>query len=163
MRIMTALLLCLLPAIAAADEHASQDYVALYGGYYDISKDNGDNAAQFGLEYRFADVWRGVRPSVGANVTTDGSVYGYGGMYWDVPLSDSVVFSPNFMAGAWGEGDGKDLGHTIEFRSGLELNYQFDGGRRLGVAYNHISNAGIGSKNPGSEALLLVYQLPLGE
>jgi lipid A 3-O-deacylase len=161
MRILSLLLCCLLPAMAQAQPDHSKDYVALYGGYYDISMNDGDNAVQVGADYRFASIYRGIRPAVGGNVSTDGSVYGYGGLFWDLALTDSIILTPNFVAGAYGKGDGKDLGHVIEFRSGIELSYQFENERRMGVHYNHISNAGIGSRNPGAETLMLVLQQPI--
>ena len=55
-----------------------------------------------------------------------------------------------------------DLGNPIEFNSGVELAYRFAGQSRLGLAFDHISNAGIAKINPGVESLLLVYSYPLG-
>lgn len=136
------------------------DYLGVYGGYFDISQDD-NAAAQFGIEYRWSDVLYGIRPGVGANVTSDGALYGYGGIFWDIPLHERVIFTPNFVAGLYEDGDGKKLGHAVEFRSGLELSYQFESQQRLGVAFNHISNASLGSRNPGSETLLLIFQQPL--
>ena len=164
MRVLAWLLLTFVPAMAFAEEYAfsDKDYLAVYGGYFDVTQ-NDDAAAQFGLEYRFADVYHGLRPAVGANVTSDGALYGYGGLFWDVPLTDRLIFTPNFVAGAYSDGSGKDLHHAIEFRSGLELSYQFEQGRRLGVAFNHISNASLGDHNPGAETLLVVYQVPMGQ
>ena len=51
----------------------------------------------------------------------------------------------------YGEGDGKDLGHAIEFRSGIEVAYRFDDYSRLGLSFTHISNAGLDERNPGVE------------
>jgi hypothetical protein len=33
----------------------------------------------------------------------------------------------------------------------------------LGVAISHLSNAGIGDRNPGTEIATLYYSLPLGK
>lgn len=138
----------------------ANDHIVAYGGYFDVTQD--DNAsAQFGLEYRFAPVWEGLRPTLGANFSTDSALYGYGGFYYDLHLSDSWVFSPNVVAGAFSQGDGKNLGHWIQFRSGLELNYRFAKDRLLGLAFNHISNASLGDANPGAETLLISYHTPL--
>jgi len=163
MRSIALLLLTFFPALALADDFATSqdDYVAVYSGLFDITQSD-NSAVQFGAEYRFADIYHGLRPAIGGNVTTDGALYGYGGFFWDVPLTERIIFTPNFVAGAYSDGDGKDLHHAIEFRSGLELSYQFEQGSRLGVGFNHISNASLGDHNPGAETLLLVYQLPLG-
>jgi len=71
------------------------------------------------------------------------------------------VLTPSFGVGAYDEGDGKDLGDTIEFRSQVELAYRFDNRSRVGVAFSHISNAGIGDRNPGTEILNVYYAYPL--
>lgn len=148
-------------AAAVSAPASATDYVAAYAGYFDVTQDD-NAAAQFGLEYRYKDVFHGLRPGVGFNVSNDDSFYGYGGFFWDVKLADNIVFVPNIVAGGYHSGDGKKLGHGIEFRSGLELNYQFENESRLGVAFNHISNASIGDRNPGAETLLVIYQHPLG-
>jgi lipid A 3-O-deacylase len=139
--------------------HAA-DYVHGYVGLFDfVDQDN--EATQFGVEYRMSPIAYGFRPMLGANVTTDGSLYGYGGFAWDVPLIDNQLYLvPNFAAGAYAQGDGKDLGHALEFRSGIELMYQMVNTHRVGVAINHVSNASIGDKNPGAETILFHYGVP---
>ena len=139
---------------------SASDYLNIYSGFYDVSQED-DQATLVGLEYRYEDVFYGLRPGAGVMVTTDEAVYGYGGFFWDLYLTDSLVFTPNVVAGAYTQGEGKDLGHGLEFRSGLELSYQFPRGNRLGVAFNHLSNASIGNDNPGTETLLVIYQHPL--
>lgn len=138
-----------------------KDYVVPYVGYFDIGA-NDNNAIQVGAEYRFAPRYWGLRPGVGFNASDDGSLYGYGGVFWDLDLWNSgFVFTPNFAAGLYHKSDGKKLGGPVEFRSGLELSYQFENLHRVGVAFNHISNASIYDKNPGAETLLINYSLPL--
>jgi lipid A 3-O-deacylase len=155
----------ILAAVAAASLTAAPalaaDYITGYVGYFDVLDSNGDNATQFGAEYRMEAIRYGLRPTVGVNVSTDNSVYGYAGLNWDIPvIANQLYLIPNFMAGAYREGDGKDLGGAIQFRSGVELAYQFQNQHRLGVAFNHISNASIYDKNPGSETLLINYSIP---
>lgn len=153
------LALCLLPLATPA---FAQDYLTGYLGWYDLV-DGENEATQFGAEYRFHPFDYGIRPTIGANITTDGSVYGYGGFNWDIELvANQFYVIPNFMAGLYAEGDGKDLGHAIEFRSGIEFAYQMQNAHRVGLAFNHVSNAGIGNKNPGAETLMLTYSLPMG-
>ena len=153
-------LIGLLALMWSATAANASDYLNFYAGYFDITQDD-NSAVQVGLEYRYDDIYRGLRPAIGINVSDDEAVYGYGGFFWDLYLSDHWVFTPNIVAGVFTDGDGKDLGHAIQFRSGLELSYQFDYGNRLGVAFNHISNASIGNRNPGAETLLVIYQHPL--
>lgn len=146
-----------LPAQAASDK----DYVTGYIGYFDVLR-NDYNATQFGAEYRGRPIQYSIRPMIGINVTTDSSVYGYVGLNWDVELlKNELYIIPNFAAGLYRDGDGKRLGGPIEFRSGIELAYQFPNSHRLGIAFNHISNASIYRHNPGSETALVTYSIPL--
>ncbi|NKB19827.1 MAG: hypothetical protein GKS01_04700 [Alphaproteobacteria bacterium] len=69
--------------------------------------------------------------------------------------------TPSFAVGAYDDSKGKDLGHTIEFRSGVELAWRFDNQMRLGLTLYHLSNAGIGDRNPGTEVLSLGLSVPL--
>lgn len=141
---------------------AETDYVAGYLGYFDVTQDD-NSATQFGIEYRGKPLEHGLRPIVGLNATSDSSAYVYVGMNWDVPLVDKQIYLiPNFAVGAYKRGDGKRLGGALEFRSGLELGYQFPNQQRLGIAFNHVSNAGIYDHNPGAETALVSYSIPLG-
>lgn len=137
-----------------------QDYIVPYIGYFDITQDD-NAAAQFGGEYRFAPYYYSLRPGIGLNISNDGSVYGYGGVFWDIDLMDGALWiTPNFSAGLYHEGDGKDLGGAVEFRSGIEVSYLFANEHRVGIAFNHISNASIYDRNPGAETLLVNYHIP---
>lgn len=139
----------------------SYDYLVPYLGAYDVTQ-NDDEATQFGLEYRFAPYYYTLRPMVGVNFTTDGSLYGYGGVVWDIDLlgNHTLYLSPNFAAGFYHKNSGKNLGGPIEFRSGVELSYVFPNYHKVGVAFNHISNASIYDRNPGAETLLINYHVP---
>ena len=61
--------------------------------------------------------------------------------------------------GIYDNGNGKELGNTIEFRTTLEVSYQLKNENRIGFSFGHISNANIGEKNPGVEILSLSYQI----
>ena len=144
---------------AVAVEKYHGEHLSFAAGYFDLMQ--GDGAAQFSLEYRGSDVWEGLRPVIGVSVDAEGGIYGYGGANWDLYLSESWILSPNFMVGGYHQGDSKDLGHALEFRSGLEIDYEFDNDSRLGMTFNHVSNASIGDKNPGAESLMLIYSHPI--
>jgi lipid A 3-O-deacylase len=138
------------------------DYITGALGWYDVTQQDNE-ATMLGVEYRFEPIQYGLRPMIGAFGTTDGSIYGYGGLHWDIELlANQLYLSPNFAAGLYTAGDdGKRLGGAIEFRSGIELAYQTPNQHRIGVAFNHISNASIYSRNPGVEILLVTYSLPM--
>ncbi|MCC7049307.1 MAG: porin family protein, partial [Alphaproteobacteria bacterium] len=78
-------------------------------------------------------------------------------------------FSPGFYL----QGNGRDLGYLVEFRSSAELAYRFDDYSRLSLGIAHLSNASLGgegpglllptapARNPGVETLTLSYSMPI--
>jgi len=114
-------------------------------------------------DYDFFD----LKPFLGFEATEDSANYFILGTY----LEDNVgtlftgkksnyTFTPSFGIGYYQDGDGKKLGHDIEFRTTIELSYQFENENRIGISFGHISNANIGDKNPGVEILSFSYQIP---
>ncbi len=104
-----------------------------------------------------------AKPWLGIEATTDQAIYGLGGILVDLYFGRRWVFTPSFGAGAYSDGNGKDLGHTVEFRSQLEFGYRFDDRSRLSMAVSHISNAGLGDSNPGTEIATIYYHIPFRE
>lgn len=154
-------------AVLAAPGAARADGPGLLAfgiGAYDLLPGNaGSTQAQFRLEYRFGQSFLWIlQPLVGAFGTTDHTFFGYGGVRIELPLGDHVVLMGDTAAGYWHHGRGLNLGDALEFKSGVELAYRFADQSRLGVAFDHISNAGIAKINPGVESLLVVYSYPLG-
>ena len=144
-------------APAVAEEPA---FISIGAGYYDLFDDQ--SAGEARLEYRFSETQKlfFFTPFVGVTATTDAATYGYAGVGIDIFFGKRWVATPNFAVGLYGDGDGKDLGHAVEFRSGLEVAYLFDNYSRLGLSFTHISNAGLGERNPGVESLVVVYSMP---
>jgi hypothetical protein len=129
-------------------------------GYFDFwSRD--DTAADVRLEYRHdAGLWV-FKPWVGVEATSDGAVFGVGGLLVDIDLGPRLVLTPSVGLGAYHDGGGLQLHNTLEFRSQVELAYRFHDRSRLGLAFSHISNASLGDDNPGAEIISLYYHLPL--
>jgi len=135
--------------------------------FLDVSEvDNREQAVDFRVEYRFGtsllsfiEPYAKLKPWLGGEVTSDGAIYGVGGILIDVPLGP-IVFTPSFGAGLYASGGGKDLGSALEFRSQLEVGYQFDNQSRFSAGYSHISNAGITETNPGTNILSIYYHVP---
>ena len=65
--------------------------------------------------------------------------------------------TPSFTPGLYFEGDGKDLGHLIEFKSELQFSLDLSNTSELGFSYNHISNASLGDKNPGANSYMFNF------
>ncbi len=141
---------------------AAQDpaFLVIGAGGYDVNKRD-NTAAEFSLQYRSdVDLWI-FRPFAGLMATTDSAVNAYVGIGIDLFFGNRWAVRPSFAPGLYGKGDGKDLGHSVEFRSGIEIAYRFDDRARLGLELYHLSNANIGSRNPGEESLILTYALPI--
>ena len=157
-RVHLATLAMLIMAVPAQAQEP--DFLSVGAGYYDLFDDQAAGEAR--LEYRFDEerrLWV-FTPFGGVMATTDAATYGYAGIGVDVFFGPRWVATPTFAAGIYGNGDGKDLGNAVEFRSGLEVAYRFDDRSRLGLSFTHISNAGIGDRNPGVESLVLMYSVP---
>lgn len=134
-------------------------FITIAGGYYDIN-DNED-AGEIRIEWKGRKQFWAIKPIVGLMATTDTAFYGYAGLGWDLYFGRRIVATPSFAVGAYSDGNGKDLGSVIEFRSALELAWRFDNQSRLGVMFYHLSNAGIDDNNPGTEVLSIGYSIPL--
>ena len=152
--------LVLASAPARAQQADDPDFVTFAGGWFDMNRQKAD-AAEARLEYRSDKKFLLFKPFGGVMATSDGASYYYAGILMDIYFGRRVVATPSFAPGLYVKGSGYDLGHVIEFRSQFELAYRFDDRSRLGVSFGHMSNAGIGDKNPGTESLMLNYSIPL--
>jgi hypothetical protein len=139
--------------------------VELGVGAFDLNPSNRKNSGtqgDFRGEYHFGDVLVPLfSPFLGADITTTGGSYVYGGFGFDINFSPNFVLTPNGAVGWYQRGNGTPLGSWFEFRTGAEFDYKFDDQSRLGIAVHHISNAGLTKINPGEQSALLVYQIPL--
>lgn len=147
-----------LGSIASAKD--DPNFLTLAAGYYDINDDMG--AAEFRAEFRGRDKLWIFKPFGGVMGTSDAAIYGYAGLLVDIYFGRRIVLTPSLAAGLYDDGDGKDLGHVVEFRSSIELSWRFDDRSRLGLSFYHLSNAGLDDNNPGTEVLSLSYSIPLG-
>ncbi len=129
-------------------------------GVYDIIHNPKNILLQ--IEYRsFIKKCHYLRPLVGLMGTDKASIYVYGGIAGDIFLGKSFVLTPSFAPGIYFKGKGKDLHFPLEFRSSMEISYILPNQGRIGAQFYHISNASLGQKNPGAEALVLFYSIPL--
>jgi hypothetical protein len=113
-----------------------------------------------------------IEPALGLTANGDGGTYAYLSFRLDVaetlaalagdPPPPPAAERPWRLVGYTGLGhyrpgdEGRELGGPLEFRSGLELSRRLGPRTRLGLSFDHLSNAGIYDHNPGSESLGLV-------
>lgn len=136
------------------------DFIAFGAGIFDVI-DRGNTTAQFNFEYRSNRRLWIFKPYGGLMTSTKGAVYGYAGLRLDLFFGRRWVLTPSTAFGAFEKGSGKDLGSALEFRSGIEIAYRLDDRSRIGAGLFHLSNAGVGNRNPGEEAVVLYYAIPV--
>ena len=95
-----------------------------------------------------------ISPITGGFITENSAAYIYTGFEWNVEMGE-LTFTPSFAPGLYHKGDGKDLGHVLEFKSEVQLSYTLSNDTRIGISYNHVSNASLGDKNPGANSYML--------
>ena len=146
--------------IAVAEDNSQNQY-NFFVGNFDFSDDK-QKAVLIGFQHQNEDLNRNtflgnVSPITGGFITDNSAAYIYTGVEWNVDMGSGLMFTPSFAPGLYHEGNGKDLGHILEFKSEVQLSYISSDSTRLGVSYNHVSNASLGDKNPGANSYMLNY------
>ena len=133
---------------------------SVYTGMFDFS-DDGKKSTLIGFQHQNENLNRdtflgNLSPITGFLFTADNAGYFYTGVQAQYKIG-SLNIIPSFTPGLYGEGDGKDLGHIIEFKSEVQLSLDLFKNTELGLSYNHISNASIGDKNPGANSYMFNF------
>ena len=131
-----------------------------YSGMFDFS-DDGKKSAIFGFQHQNETLFREsfigtISPISGALITADNASYFYTGIQAQYKIG-SINLTPSFAPGIYTEGDGKDLGHPLEFKSEVQFSLDLPKNSELGFSYNHISNASLGKKNPGANSYMFNF------
>jgi len=132
----------------------------IYSGVFDFS-DDGKKSTLIGFQHQNENLNRdtflgNISPITGAFITTDSASYIYTGVQAQYKIGPLNI-TPSFMPGLYHEGNGKDLGHILEFKSEVQLSLNLSRTTQLGFSYNHISNASLGSKNPGANSYMFNF------
>ena len=135
------------------DEHQYN----FFTGNFDFS-DHKQKALLVGFQHQNETLKRNtflgsLSPITGGFLTENSAAYIYSGVEWNFDLGP-INFTPSFAPGLYGEGDGKDLGHILEFKTEVQASYDFSKNSSFGLSYNHISNASLGDKNPGANSYM---------
>jgi len=102
-----------------------------------------------------------LQPLFGAMITTDGSLFGYGGFGVPLNITDNILLMPSAAVGYYNDGDGYDLGQNIAYRFGTELAYKLKNKSRIGINAHIITNGDSLDKEDRTEVISLVYTTPL--
>ena len=134
--------------------------INFYSGMFDFS-DAGAKSTIFGIQHQNENLIRNsflgmISPVTGAMITADNAGYIYTGIQAQYKIGN-LNLTPSFAPGLYHEGDGKDLGHPLEFKSEVQLSLDLFKNSELGFSYNHISNASLGDKNPGANSYMFNF------
>ena len=142
-----------------AAENISHQY-NFFTGNFDFSDDK-QSALLVGFQHQNENLERNtflgnISPITGGFITEKSAVYVYTGFEWNIDMG-ALTFTPSFAPGFYYKGDGKDLGHVLEFKSEIQFSYDLSKSSKIGVSYNHISNASLGDKNPGANSYMFNF------
>ena len=132
----------------------------IYSGIFDFS-DDGKRSALIGFQHQNENLNRdtflgNLSPITGFMITADSAGYIYTGVQAQYKVG-ALNIVPSFTPGLYHEGNGKDLGHLLEFKSEIQLSLDLSKTSELGLSYNHISNASLGDKNPGANSYMFNF------
>ena len=133
---------------------------SFFTGMFDFS-DDGKRSNLVGIQHQNEELNRdtllgNLSPITGAMITGDNATYIYTGVQAQYKIG-SLNFTPSFAPGYYNEGDGKDLGHALEFKSEVQLSLELPKDSQFGFSYNHLSNASLGDKNPGANSYMFNF------
>ena len=145
---------------AAEEVNMNNHQLNYFAGNFDFSDDK-QKAILVGFQHQDENLNRdtflgNVSPITGGFITENSAAYIYTGIEWNVDMG-GMIFTPSFAPGLYHEGDGKDLGHVLEFKSEVQLSYMSSDNTSFGISYNHVSNASIGDKNPGANSYMFNF------
>ena len=133
---------------------ADESGLSISAGVIDFGRDH--ETVEVGILHRFSLDWcLGMGPNVGAFVTADGSFYVYAGTDQRINLGRTWFIDSITTVGFYEEGDGKDIGGELEFRTGLAVGRRLRDGSRVSFGFFHMSNSSYYRRNPGMNSLLL--------
>ena len=133
---------------------------SVYTGMFDFS-DDGKRSTLIGFQHQNENLNRdtflgNLSPITGALLTADSAGYIYTGVQAQYSLG-ALNIIPSFTPGLYSQGDGKDLGHLLEFKSEVQISLDLFQNTQLGLSYNHLSNASLGDKNPGANSYMFNF------
>ena len=146
--------------IVADEKIGNEHQLNIFTGNFDFS-DHKQKALLMGFQHQNENLNRdtflgNVSPITGGFVTENSAAYVYTGIEWNLNMG-GLMLTPSFTPGLYHEGDGKDLGHVLEFKSELQISLNMSESSQFGFSYNHISNASLGNKNPGANSYMFNF------
>ena len=147
-----------LKSIAA--DNSNETELNIFTGMFDFS-DVKQKAGLLGFQHQNDELFREsflgkLSPITGGFITENNATYLYTGVQAEYDLG-FLTITPSFAPGYYSYGDGKDLGYPLEFKSEVQVSFNLSDSTHLGMSYNHISNASLGTKNPGANSYMFNF------
>ena len=147
----------------SADEKIDNNETELnfFTGMFDFSDDK-QASGLIGIQHQNDELFRksflgNLSPITGGFLTEKNAIYLYTGIQAEYELG-FLTITPSFAPGYYNYGDGKDLGSPLEFKTEVQLSYDWSESTHFGMSYNHISNAHLNpNKNPGANSYMLNF------
>jgi len=144
----------------AEEKKTNETELNLFTGMFDFS-DHKQKAGIIGIQHQNDDLFREsflgrLSPITGGFITENNAFYLYTGAQTEYDLG-LITITPSFAPGYYSSGDGKDLGHVLEFKSEVQMSLNLSDSTQFGMSYNHISNASLGDKNPGANSYMINF------
>ena len=144
----------------AEEIKSNETELNFFTGMFDFS-DHKQKAGIIGIQHQNDDLFRDsflgrLSPITGGFLTENNAYYLYTGAQAEYDLGIFTI-TPSFAPGYYSSGDGKDLGHSLEFKSEVQMSLNLSNSTEFGMSYNHISNASLGDKNPGANSYMINF------
>ena len=141
-------------------ESLNETELNVFTGMFDFSDDK-QSSGLLGLQHQNEELFRNsflgkLSPITGGFFTEKSAFYLYSGVQAEYELG-FLTITPSFAPGYYNYGSGKDLGYPLEFKSEIQMNFNLSDTTHLGMSYNHISNASLGTKNPGANSYMFNF------
>ena len=144
----------------AEDIKSNETELNFFTGMFDFS-DHKQKAGIIGIQHQNDDLFREsflgrLSPITGGFLTENNAYYLYTGAQAEYDLGMFTI-TPSFAPGYYSSGNGKDLGHALEFKSEIQMSLNLSDSTQFGMSYNHLSNASLGDKNPGANSYMINF------
>ena len=152
--------LCFVSFESIAEDDSNETELNIFTGMFDFSDDK-QSSGLLGLQHQNEELFRNsflgkLSPITGGFLTEKNAFYLYSGVQAEYELG-FLTITPSFAPGYYNYGSGKDLGYPLEFKSEVQVSLNLNESTHLGMSYNHISNASLGTKNPGANSYMLNF------
>ena len=150
-----------LPSFAnSEDKQLNETELNFFTGMFDFS-DTKQASALLGFQHQNDNLFRNsflgkISPITGGFFTEKSAFYLYTGAQAEYNLGLFKI-TPSFAPGFYNSGNGKDLGSILEFKSEIQMSLNLSDSTEFGMSYNHISNASLGTKNPGANSYMFNF------